>query len=236
MARELGCDQTLIRDSLQEISDHLMAHYASVCAGMSEEEAPYWAVFLTAISEDELNGLGELVVSLLISALVDHDGGLAQPMLESSQVYSYLTARAKKDLAALKDLSSSPSETLALVMLASGRFSLRDELDMALERLDHAHLNIFIPDSYLEFSQPFILKGINHVFQVGQKVWKVEDLLERWNVSCRPQLLKDMSLNNPLTRIGAICSALLMPNRVPWFLFDETVGREMPGEAPTLSK
>ena len=221
IARELGRDEEPIRHFLRQISGYVMEHYAAVCAGMSEDEAPFWAVFLTAVRDEDVNGLGELVIGTLFNALVEHDGGLARPMLEPKDVYAYLKARAKKDLAGIKELSSSPSELLGLVMLASVKFSLSEEFDLHLEKLDHAHPNFFIPLSHLDFGQPFIEKGINHVFQIGHKVWTVNDLLQRWNEACRPQLHKDDTLNHLEVRIGAICSSLIFPDRVPWFLFDD---------------
>lgn len=221
LARELGISDAPLRETLEHLSVLLLEHYASTCAGMSEDEAPYWAAFLTAIKTDDLNGLGELVVSTLINALVEHEGRLARPLLPAEDVYAYIKARADKDSVALSPLSNSPSETLALVLLISGRHSLEEELDYNLASLDHAHLNIFIPQSYLEFSQPFVPNGINHVFQIGHKVWTVADVAQRWAEVCKPQMDNDLSLREPATRVGAICASLLFPNRVPWFLLSD---------------
>lgn len=231
-AHELGTDDSAVRSCMEEISGYLTTHYASVLAGMSEDEAPFWAVFLTAVSATEMNGLGELIVSLLISTLIDCGGGLARPLLEPPQAYSYLSARARKNPEGLKQLSSSPSETLALVMLTCSKFCLREELDMHLVDLDHAHLNIFIPDSHLAFNHPVVRAGINHVFQIGHKVWKVEELLERWDIACKPQFLGDSSLALRATRIGAICSALITPDRVPWFLLNNVLHGETTSMIP----
>ncbi|AUG07916.1 caspase family protein [Pseudomonas sp. S09G 359] len=218
LARELGISDAPLKEALEQLSVFLMEHYASVCAGMSEDEAPYWASFLTAINTDDLNGFGELVVSTLISALVEHEGRLARPLLPAKNVCAYLKARADKDSAALKPFCNSPSETLALVFLISERHSLEEELDYNLLSLDHVHLNIFIPQSYLEFSQPFVPNGINHVFQIGHKVWAVADVVERWKTACIPQMENDTSLRHATTRIGALCASLIFPDRVPWFL------------------
>lgn len=218
IAGELGRDDRKIRHSLQQISGYVVEHYAAVCAGMSEEEAPYWAALLTAVGDGDIQGLGELVLSTLFNALVEYGGGLARPRLEAGDIYGYLKARAKKDLDELQAFSASPSEILGLVMLASGKFSLSEELDRDLESLDHAYVTLFIPDCYLEFGQPYIENGISHVFQIGQKVWTMDDLLQRWNEACLPQLLGDESLNHPEVRIGALCSSLVMPDRVPWYL------------------
>lgn len=221
LARELGISDAALRQALEQLSVFLMEHYASVCAGMSEDEAPYWASFLTAIKTDDLNGFGELVVSTLISALVEHEGRLARPLLPAKDVCAYLKARADKDSAALKPFCNSPSETLALVFLISERHSLEEELDYNLVSLDHVHLNIFIPQSHLEFSQPFVPNGINHVFQIGHKVWTVADVAERWKTACIPQMENDTSLRHAATRIGALCASLIFPDRVPWFLLSD---------------
>ncbi len=221
LARELGISEARLREALEHLSVFLLEYYACTCAGMSEDEAPYWATFLSAIKTDDLNGLGELIVSTLINALVEHEGRLARPLLPAADVYAYLKARADKDSTALKPLSNSPSETLALVLLISGRHSLEEELDYNLASLDHAYLNIFIPQSYLEFSQPFVPNGINHMFQIGHKVWTVADVAERWAEVCKPQMDEDLSLRDSITRIGAICASLIFPNRVPWFLLIE---------------
>ncbi|WP_256594742.1 hypothetical protein [Pseudomonas sp. OV226] len=78
-----------------------------------------------------------------------------------------------------------------------------------------------IPQSYLEFSQPFVPNGINHVFQIGHKVWTVADVAERWKTACIPQMENDTSLRHPATRIGALCASLIFPDRVPWFLLSD---------------
>ncbi|MCQ3014355.1 caspase family protein [Pseudomonas tremae] len=218
LAGELKMNNANLKEALEQLSGILIEHYASCCAGMSEDEAPYWALFLTAIKADELNGLGELVVSTLSNSLIEHNGRLARPLLAADDVYGYLKARADKDPVALKSLSSSPSETLALVLLVSGRHSLQDELDQNLISLDHAHFNIFIPQSYLDFSQPLVRAGTNHVFQIGHGVWTVADVTRRWDEVCEPQMGHDISLLNPATRIGSICASLIFPDRVPWFL------------------
>lgn len=117
-------------------------------------------------------------------------------------------------------------------MLICSKFGLREELDMHLVDLDHAHLNIFIPDSHLAFNHPVVRAGINHVFQIGHKVWKVEELLERWDIACKPQFLGDSSLALRATRIGAICSALITPDRVPWFLVNNVLHGETTSKIP----
>lgn len=233
VARMLGLDEAEIKQSIQKISGQLVEHYAATCAGMSEAEAPFWSAFLTAFDEGEMSGLGELVVSTLYNALIENGGGLARVGLAEKEVYAYLVARASQDSESLRHLSSSPSELLAVTMLASVRHSLQDEVDFNLEKLDHVFLNIFIPTDYLDFSQPCIREGINNVFQVGHKIWTVDDLLNRWNTACLPQIQQSPSLNNITTKIGALCAALIFPDRVPWFLFiDIAIPKSAASEQP----
>ena len=228
IANELEHDDTAIKRSLHDICACLIEHYAATWAGMSESEAPFWATFLTAVDRDELGGIGPLILNTLLNDLMENGGILAKPELEAEEVYAYLVARLEQDGDALRAMSRSPSELLSLVMLLSPRHGLQREVDVRLEALDHKNLAIFIPANYLNFSEPCIREGINNVFQIGHKVWSVDDLWQRWEEACLPQISKTPSVLRSTTRIGAICASLLFPNRVPWFL----VGNSKP-EPPT---
>ena len=222
LSRELGRDSRAIKQSLERICSQLVENYAASCAGMSEGEAPYWSIFLTAIEPEEVSGLGEIVVSTLLNALIENGGSLAKTNLGANEIYSYLKARSVKDSEAIRSYISSPSELLALVLLISPRYGLEAIADGDLESLDHESLSIFVPESYLDFAKPCIRKGINNVFQIGHKIWTVGDLALRWRESCVPQIDSALSANRIETRIGAICASLLFPNRVPWFLLRDT--------------
>ncbi|WP_122555440.1 caspase family protein [Pseudomonas viridiflava] len=218
IARELERDESSVRRALTDICGSLVEDYAAACAGMSEAEAPFWAAFLTATNADEMGGIGEVVVSTLLNALIENGGSLAKPHLEAKEVYSYLVARMEKDKKAMQAYASSPSEILALVLLISPRYELQHTVDVSLEYLDHESLCIFVPENHLEFSKPCIRNGINNVFQIGHKIWTVGDLIERWSEACVPQIYSASSIERTETRIGAICASLLFPDRVPWFL------------------
>ena len=223
IARELGRDESAIRQSLEEICGFLMEHYAATCAGMSESEAPFWAVFLTSVNAHNMGGIGEMVVSTLLNALIENGGSLARPLLQPKDVYPYLVARLEKDADGMRGHVSSPSELLALVLLISTAHDLNGTVDVNLESLDHQSLSIFIPESYLDFCKPCVRDGINNVFQIGHRIWTVGDLNERWNTACLPQIRNTRSITRPETKIGAMCAALLHPDRVPWFLLVDSV-------------
>ena len=227
LARELGRDEGMIRVSLGEICAVLSQHYAPSCAGMSETEAPFWATFLSAINEHDMEGFGELILSTLLNALIENGGALAKPHLDAKEIYSYLLARLEKDNEAMRPHTHSPSELLSVALLLAPRYGLQHTADTNLELLDHESLFIFIPEDYLEFSKPCVRNGINNVFQIGHKVWTVADLIQRWNEACVPQIHRSSSIQRPATRIGAICASLLFPDRVPWFLLTDA-NRDLP--------
>lgn len=218
IARELRRDEGPIRKALEDICVPLVQHYAATCAGMSEEEAPFWATFLTATKKDEMGGIGEIIVSTLFNALLENGGSLAKPYLDAKEIYPYLVARLEKNKEAIRSYISSPSELLSVVLLISPRYDLQDIVDANLEALDHESLFIFIPEDYVEFGKTCIRKGNNNVFQIGHKVWTVCNLIKRWNEACVPQILNTSSMLYPEIKIGAVCASLLFPNRVPWFL------------------
>ncbi len=226
IAKEYGLDVSGIMSFEVEISHCIAEHYAASSVGMSESEIPFLAAYMLTAVERGNTEICEQLISALYNALLENGGALARPDLPASSVLGYLRARANIDLKALRDFSSHPSESLAFVLLMGEVFSLQDVIDFDLELLDHSHLNIFIPNNHSQFALPCIENGLNHVFQVGHGIWEVKDLLARWHVSCAPQLSMDVSLKISEVKLGALCSALIFPNRTPWFLLGDVISSE----------
>lgn len=204
-----------------EISENILENYAASAAGMSESEIPFWTVFLAACLKTGKRNLCEQITGSLYNSIIETKGSLAKTNLQADSVLTYLKARDLYDFQSLAELSARPSEALAFSLLAGEILKLQEIIDIDLEHLDHSSLNLFIPDDHSDFSLPCIRNGRNHVFQIGHALWKTEDLVERWNSSCKPQIQKDQSLSITAIRVGAVCSSLTFPNRVPWFILLE---------------
>jgi hypothetical protein len=219
IAKQYGLDITELKEIGVKINQYIVDYYAASAAGMSESETPFWAIFLLTANVYGENEISEQIVSSLFNSLIENGGALAKADLPPSDVLDYLQARANNDEGALMGFSAHPSESLAFVLLMGEVLSLQDLINFNLEYLDYSHLNIFIPNDYTQFSLPCIENGRNHVFQIGHGVWQVQDLVSRWRTSCAPQLASDASLKILEVKIGALCSALIFPNRIPWYLF-----------------
>ncbi|UVL37134.1 caspase family protein [Pseudomonas sp. B21-041] len=219
IAKQYGLDVTVIRDLSAKFSRYIADHYAASAVGMSESETPFLAAFLLSSVEHGDTEICEQIISSFYNALIESDGALARADLSSNKVFGYLRARENNNLPSQREFSSHPSESLAFVLLMGEVLSLQDLIDFNLEHLDHSHLNIFIPNDHSQFSLPCIENGLNHVFQIGHGVWGVSDLVSRWRTSCAPQFASDTSLRFAEVKVGALCSSLIFPNRVPWFLF-----------------
>lgn len=224
IAKQYGLDAAALNILSVKFSRYIADHYAASAVGMSESETPYLAAFLLTAVEHGNTEICEQITSSFYNALIENDGALARADLPASDVFNYLRARENVNLESQRKFCSHPSEALAFVLLMGEVLSLRDLIDLNLECLDHSHLNIFIPNSHSQFSLRCIENGLNHVFQIGHGVWGVSDLVSRWRTSCVPQFDNDISLRVAEVKIGALCSSLIFPNRVPWFLF---VGTEL---------
>ncbi|MBD9439412.1 caspase family protein [Pseudomonas sp. PDM04] len=219
IAKQYGLDTAKLRGLAIKFNIFVADYYAASATGMSESEIPFLAVFLLTAKELGETEICELIISSLYNALIENEGALARPDLAPRDVLSYLHARAVNNLEAQRNLSSHPSESLAFVILMGEVLSLQDLINFNLELLDHSHFYMFIPNDHAQFSFPCVENGLNHVFQIGHGVWEVKDLVSRWRASCFPQLARDESLKITEVTIGALCSALIFPNRVPWYLF-----------------
>lgn len=219
IAKQYSLEIAEIKELGVKFSQYISDHYAASATGMSESETPFLAAFLLTANENGDTEICEQIISSLYNALIENDGALARADLPPSNVLGYLRARACNDLETQREFSSHPSESLAFVLLMGEVLSLQNLINYNLELLDHSHLHVFIPNDHTQFSLPCIENGLNHVFQIGYGVWEVKDLVSRWRTSCLPQLALDVSLKLPEVKIGALCSAFLFPNRVPWFLF-----------------
>ncbi|MVW88583.1 caspase family protein [Pseudomonas sp. PB101] len=219
IAKQYSLEIAEIKKLGVKFGQYISDHYAASATGMSESETPFLAAYLLTANESGNTEICEQIISSLYNALIENDGALARADLPPNNVLGYLRARACNDLETQRKFSSHPSESLAFVLLMGEVLSLQDLINYNLELLDHSHLHVFIPNDHTQFSLPCIENGLNHVFQIGHGVWEVKDLVSRWRTSCLPQLALDVSLKLPEVKIGALCSAFLFPNRVPWFLF-----------------
>ncbi|WP_432258345.1 caspase family protein [Cupriavidus sp. TMH.W2] len=218
IAEHLSVDTRELSERFIAVQQVLFDEYGANLCGMSERETPFWMTYLVWHRRNGTAEHGEQLLGMLWSGLLNCNGAFAHCSLKPAEAFKYLCLRARADGESDGELRANPSEMLALTMLLGSYFGLDDVFDPDMERLDHAHAFIFLPSDHTEFAEIVIREGRNHVFQVGHGVWTLSDLRDRWSTVCVPQLLGDASLMRMEVGIGALCAALIFPDRVPWFL------------------
>jgi hypothetical protein len=184
--------------------------YSLSLVAMSDAQAPYVMSALTAASRASLNEEGERLFGYLFASSVDCAGRVAQADLDPSKVLGFLIARAVPPKEASVDMIAQPTELVVVLLRASRLFDLVDEVDTALERIDHLALNAYLADNFSDFGAEQITGGVNAVFHVGHDIWSVEDIETAW--PNRP------SPDRPGVAMTALLASLLFPDRTPWFL------------------
>lgn len=223
IARQFEISTGELDACLDHIYPLVLSTYGATLGGMSEAETPYWLISLVNLRLRGEIDIGEQILGTLFNALVQNGGALAKADLGPDKVIAYLIARAQNDFEGMVDFRAQPSEAFSMILLLGAAFSMQEVFDPELQRLDHVSMNIFLPNAHIDFASRTIYDGRNHVFQVGHGIWKVEDLVQRWEAACIPQLSQDSNLDSPEVRAAAICAALIFPDRVPWFLLRDLV-------------
>lgn len=211
------------RDGIRRLIGELLSIYAPSLIAMSDEQTPFALTFLHAAYKEGWSDQGEMVLSSMFCSLHVCKGNIATPSIDPSRVLEYLSLRARGEFGAEYDLIGHPAELLSALLFMGAAYALEDAIDPYLSDLDHLSFNIFLPEDHRQFLRPVIRKGRNHTFQIGHGVWSVNDFVNRWFVSCAPQIDLDRHISSPSVKVAALCASLVLPNRSPWFLLQDTV-------------
>lgn len=209
----LGRGGTYPTNDFRELARLVVQHYHTTCVIMGDVQAPYLALAFTALASQGMQEEGEAVLSSMFNSVVEAKGQIADAHIDPERVPHYLVARYTSEFTSVSKLIARPSETIVVLLKAAPLFDLSDVFDEVLDELDHVTVNAFIADDFSRFAQATIDGGENASFMVGHDIWTIADLEMHWPnaASIRPA--------NPALACGAIMSALIFPDRVPWFVF-----------------
>lgn len=221
LADALLIDVDQIDEIYERVQVKLFEVYEGMLCGVSEAEAPFWLVYLWITSRRGSKERGEQIIGSLFNSVIESGGGLARCDVSAKDVVAHLLRGEEQDQQVHDEYKARPSEIISMILVMASLYSLAEVIDADLHRLDHANIKIFIPNNHADFFLEIVRDGVNHVFQVGHGVWRVGDLLQRWEVACRPQLKSDATLEVPEVRVAALFASLIFPDRVPWFLLRE---------------
>jgi hypothetical protein len=207
-----------IKDLVQKI----IGEYSRSVFSVSDTQTPYLASFISSGLKMNLIEEAETITALMFNSFLEVEGRIAATSMSADEIVKYVMST---EVAASKTSENmnlaKPSELLALFFVLYRNFGMDDELDRCLEGLDHNHFNIYVPENYHHFADELMRGGQNYSFQIGHGVWKLADFQNRW-LEIDSHLDRASSSMSDATKLGAIISSMIKPDRVPWFLFKST--------------
>lgn len=213
-----GTETLRVSTQTKILLNDLLHHYEGSIRAITDKQTPYIVALLSMCTDLGWKDEAERILGLLYSDLVYARGRIANANIPPHQIIPFLFDRAKKSAENSAEFIAAPQELLAMLLLFSTRLHLQEIIDPYLMQLDHTSLNVFIPNNLLDFADEIILNGINHSFRIGHGIWTADEFEKEFVRSCKPHILKDSNIANQTVRAGALVSAMIFPNRSPWFL------------------
>lgn len=211
--KQTGRDPSHAEQFAQKFVRACLDGYSGSFKAMCDTQASALLVFATAIkpvARDEL----EEILGLYFFDLCESRGVIARDNLEAAHIVDFLLAKHRKDFSA-RELVANPSTLLFALLLLASDLELDEAFDPGMIDLDYQNANAFMPSSYADFSRDRIERGYNATFQIGQGVWRVQDIKDKWS----HQMMRPSASSTGVLLLSAACS-LVFPDRVAWHLCD----------------
>lgn len=194
----------------------LLRAYPACMTVVCEEQAPLIAVAVSTLLLTGNQDLAEEALGYYFSSLTDSRSRIAASSLDGKAALSCLTSERSCTEEFLFEGAANPCEALAVVLMLGHAADLDDVFDPYLWQLDGAAGVLFVTDAWDEFSVERISQGKNSTFEIGRDIFRIADL-SAVDVSNSP--------SDPVQRLAVVATALLFPDRVPWFLVEEAINR-----------
>ena len=209
-AQDVETHKSLVRSILDS--------YTCSFVAVSEEQSSSALVFFWAAENLGVKEEAEQVFGLLCSSFLHYEAKISAPNLQGEDAYKFTKSRSSSDKASCEDLIVTPTEFLSAILIASCNLELDDVVDEFIEGLDRKSGNIFIPDSYKDFSRDYIQDGVNFTYTIGSDIWKSSDFEVVWRAATS-KIEIDPVATSSAARIAAVCSSLIQPDRAPWLMW-----------------
>lgn len=217
LGRLVGREAEFPRDKFKRLLDLIVEHYRLSLASISDAQAPYLALALTALAALDLKEEGEAILSPLFNSYVECKARIAAASIEPPRIFAYMLARLTDSFAEVQGQVAQPNELGTVYLLAAPLFDLTDVFDEAMSELDHVTINAFVADDHTLFALETIDDGENNPFTIGHYIWRIDDLLQHFPPHAFVQP------TDPSVAGGAILASLIFPDRVPWFVFERSI-------------
>lgn len=203
--------------AVREAGEAIFRDYTGSAVAVADEQAAPIYLLTTGL-------WGQLaptsVLALLrgyLQSAVRCGGNFLAKGAKPDDVVAYTSIRAGLAVPLTRKSIAHPSELLSVLLQCAEALG-ESELDFAMSVFDRRCINSFVPEKYEDFGQPTIAKGQNFTQQIGGGVWTLADVQTVVGSKIRTQAVL---ASGGLTSDGkALCvlAALLLEDRVPYFL------------------
>jgi len=195
----------------------ILEHLPNSVVALTDAQAPALCVALTQAAKLGLIDEGEQLAGLVFHSLIMCAGRLARWDLPPEKALDYLLAKSAGDYSTCAALIERPIETLTVLLRAADLYGLQEVFDECLWRLDGTSFSAYIPTTLLQFNAVKMRGGRNLVWSIGHDVCRVSEFTATWPADI------PMPANSVVQALSVI-SALIQPNRQPWFLLEQPTG------------
>lgn len=190
----------------------LVEAYTNCFTVVCEEQAPGIAISICALSLHGRRDLAEELLGYYFSSLTDTGARIATDSSDGSAALEYMLARAANNFSLAPNSIAHPCETLGLILRLGQALGLDEAFDPYLWQLDGASGIFFMTTDWKEFGSEHIAQGQNLTFTIGREIFRIADL---------GKARTEGVPTSAIERFSIICTALVFPDRIPWFLVDE---------------
>ncbi len=206
-------------DEIRAIVRRLIDRYSPSITVMSDSQAAAIAVGISGLDRLGVRDECETLLSLWFNSVVQCKGQLAGAHINAKQAFQYLSRRNTGDFSDEQELVARPSEAITVLLKLAPQFGLSRAFDLCLVDLDHVPIFAFFCEDYSRFADERIEHGTNANITIGHEFWRSNDLGKFWPAPT------DLRPQNRATRCASLFSALIFPDRVPWFAINDDADR-----------
>ncbi|KAB0325104.1 caspase family protein [Janthinobacterium sp. PLB04] len=194
-----------------ELLKRLLENYKFSITPVSDTQAAYWYVCLSALKKFGLISEAEEIFGIAFYGLVTNRGKLLHAYVTGEQVLDYILAVDSKDFSKVVSAIKRPNETLTVFLRLAPLFGLTEVVDESLWLLDDVSFSAYINSDSSSFGDQTMEGGENLAWGIGYDIFRTHELSKTWPMIEPP--------STKLVQYLSIFAALLYPNRVPWQCF-----------------
>jgi hypothetical protein len=114
---------------------------------------------------------------------------------------------------------ANPTELLSVLFLLGHRLGASERWDKTLVAFDGLTANAYVPDTYLQFGEAFVMGGNNFTARIGHGVWTLDEYISFYERTVQPAIDAGSQMLTPTAALMCGLAAHIFPDRVPYLLW-----------------